>query len=726
MLSSYHTLVKEISIFSCNRPSFADIISPVNRSILCCATASFVFLLCPFFAAFAAEIIVDLRNPTYKNFVLQTTEGGVIKNSEIRIQAQNIEYTRSMEQETPIHRIYASGDLMIQYNGKVFTGNRLEYDFIAHSGTVYQGKTFSSLWYIGGEKIDLKSDGSYEVENASITSSENKDSFWDLFATKVEALNHDLFISKNVQFRLFKVPTFWLPSLKLNLKKSHDPIIRYTLNWDKGQGPRVGARCQLYSWQDFSLFGRLEYRWSTGWGGAVETEYFPPQGQATCVTRSYVGTDRLETAPNKQFRFRLEGAHHWSSLNGKTSSALTWDKYSDVRMPSDFKSEDFEVGAAKQTLFWVHHQEPFAIVNFKTRPRVNLFESIKQDLPTLYLHFLPRTIGPFGILSSLWAKASYLDFAYSDQLASGGLPSPTDYRSGRFEVREKLQVPLHWGPCVVTPNVGAIGILYTNSASHQVKPLGLFTYGLDIAARARRAYSASQHVVEPYASLASLTKPTVSPDAHYIFSIQDGYNQINQIQAGIRNQIFSIERVSRGSWFTADLYANAFFSDPTIPQFIPRLYLLLSWNLPSLDVSIHNAWNFRNQVLDFFNARARWTISENIALTVEGRYRSEYDWRKADHENFILDVTRSETQLLLSPLSDRRITILSDLFIRLSPFWECHLQSHHGFYRFTEDPYNEFKIDLFTWITTALKLRISYSHTDKDDRVTGGISLIKK
>ncbi len=689
-----------------------------------------LLLFCLFSLVFlqADEIVVDLRNPTYKEGVLYTNEGGVIKGSELRIQAKTIEYTKWKEDEREIHKIEASGDLMIQYKGRVFIGRELHYDFLENRGTVYEGKTFSSLWYISGERIEINPDGSYEVENASITASENKDSSWDLYASKVDALKHDLFIGKNIQFRIFKVPAFWLPSLKLNLKKSgRDPILRYTLNWDKGQGLRAAMRYQLYSWRDFSLFGRIEYRWSTGWGGAIETEYFPPGGQGTFVTRSYVGTDRLETAPNKQFRFRLEGAGGWRSEDGKTNTALTWDKYSDVRMPSDFKSEDFEVGTAKQTLFWVHHQEPFAIANFKTRPRLNAFESIKQDLPTFYLHILPRELGPTGIISTSYLKASYLDFAYSDQLGSTSrLQAPTDYRSGRFELRERLQRSFYLGPLALTPNFGGIGILYTNSPSHHAKPLGLLTYGADLSSRLEKSYAKSKHIIEPYAGFSCLTKPTVEPDDHYIFSIQDGYNQINQIQAGVRNLLFSKDRMGKGPVFSADLYANAFFSDPTIPQFIPRLYLWLGWQFPSFDLSFHNAWNFRNSVLDFSNARFRWTFNENLALTLEARYRSEYDWRKADHDNFILDVTRSESQLLASPLSDRRITLLANLFVRLSPFWECHLESHHGFYRFTEDPYNEIKIDLFTWISSSLKLRISYSHTDKDDRIVGGISLIKK
>ena len=671
----------------------------------------------------AREITLDLRNPIYKDGILYTNEGGVVKGQDIRIQARSIEYVNKKD----AHWIEAEGDLMIQYKGRIFVGSELHYDFNENRGTVYEGKTFAKLWYISGEKIEIYPDGSYEVENASMTASENKESSWDLYAKKINAFKHDFFVGKNIQFRLFKIPTFWVPSLKLNLKKSNkNPVLRYTLNWDKKQGIRAGMRYQLYSWRDFSLFGRVEYRWSTGWGGAIETEYFPPDGRATFVTRSYVGTDRLETAPNKQFRFRLEGAHHWNSEDGKTQEILSWDKYSDVRMPSDFKSEDFEVGAAKQTLFLVHHQEPFAIFNFKARPRVNIFESIKQDLPTFYMNVLPRELGPTGIISSSYLKASYLDFAYSNQLASAPpLTPPSDYRSGRFELRERLHRSFYLGPVTCTPNIGAIGLFYTNSPSHHSKPVGLLTYGADVTARGYRIYQDYKHVVEPYGGFACLTRPTTKPDAHYIFSIQDGYNKINQIQAGVRNLIFSKSSAKKGPFFSSDFYANAFFSDPTIPQFIPRLYLRLGWHLPSCELSFHNAWNFRNKILDFSNARCRWTINENLALTLEARYRSQYDWRKADHENFILDVTRSESELLSSPLSDRRITLLANIFVRLSPFWECHLESHHGFYRLTEDPYNEFKIDLFTWISSSLKLRISYSHTDKDDRVFGGISLIK-
>jgi len=682
-----------------------------------------------------SEVIVDLRNPTYKNGILYTTEGGVIKNQDIRIQARTIQYIRRNEGGKLVHWIEAEGDLMIQYKGQVYVGSELEYDFVKKTGTVYDGKTFSTIWYVGGDTIQLNSDGSYKVVNAFITTCENQDSSWDFHAGSVDVLKDSLFEAKKVRFRLFQFPAFWLPSFKINLKKFKEPIFRYYANWDKGQGPRVGFRYQLYSWEKLALYGRLEYRWKTGWGGAFETEYLPEHLRTTFVTRSYVGTNRLETAPDKKFRYRLEGALYNTSENQKTRTTLTWDKYSDVRMPADFKSDDFEVNTAKRTILYVRHQERDVVAFLKVRPRVNPFESIQQDLPTLYASMRPIEIGPTGIISSHFLKASYLDFDYSDQLVKS-LP---DYQSIRIEIREKLYRPFHLGPLILTPSFGGTGLFYGTSPSHQPKTLGFLSYGVQAHFHGQRTYSHYKHIVEPYLEYTALTRPTTPPDDHYIFSIQDGYNKIQQIQIGFRNLLFSQwnspkcivtedePRLKKDASFSADIYANAFFSDPVIPQVVPRGYLWLAWRLPSTQFSFHNCWNFRNHTLDFSNARFKWTINENIAISLEGRYRSRFDWRKANHENFILDVTRSETELLLSPLSDRRITFLTNFFVRLTPFWEMQFQSHHGFYRLTEPPYNEFKVEFSTWISSAWKLKFGISHTQKDAiRFSFGLNLVKK
>lgn len=676
-----------------------------------------------------SEVTVDLLNPRYSNGILFTDQGGIILGQDLRIQAKNIQYVHRIEEGKPVHRIEAEGDLMVQYHNRVYVGSELEYDFLSKSGAVYDAKTFASFWYVGGDRIQLFPDGSYKTENAFFTTCENMDSSWDLHVGRLHVLKNDQVEAKKVRFRLFKIPFLWLPSFKFNLKKLKEPFFRYNLTWDKG-GPKASVRYQLYSINDFAFYGRLDYRFRTGFGGALETEYFPSDHPVTFVTRSYLGTDKLENALDAEKRYRLQGALNAHSRSGKTETTLTWDKYSDVRMPQDFRSEDFEVNTANRTLFYVHHQETGAITSLKVRPRVNPFETIKQDLPTLFFSARPDVLGKSGVIYNLWAKASYLDFIYSDQLARS-LPSLC---SSRIEIRPIFYRPFQMGPACFTPQLGMIGIFYGSSQSGSAKGLASILYGANLMATGRKDYCNILHAIQPYIRYQGLSHPTVSPNDHYIFSIQDGVHQINELQVGIRNLIFpKIPIPVADPKWVVDLNARAFFIDKQFPQAIPKLYLTLGWNEPFVEWSFENAWNFEHQVLDYSNTRLRLTVNENVAFTFDLRYRSRYDWRKSDHENFILDVTRSESELLDSPLSDRRLTLLTHAFYRLTPFWECHLQSHHGFLRETQDLnlprkhlYNEFKIDLFTWLSANWKLRLTYSHTILDDRVTAGLSLVKK
>jgi hypothetical protein len=324
------------------------------------------------------------------------------------------------------------------------------------------------------------------------------------------------------------------------------------------------------------------------------------------------------------------------------------------------------------------------------------------------LFFLrPTEIKNTGVITTSFVKASYLNFQYSDQLTS----SLQDFNSPRVEIYENLYRPIHMGALTLTPHLQGRAIFYGTSPDHESKCMGLLGYGAKANFQGKQQFSRYKHIVEPYLSYHALSRPTVNPDDHYIFSIQDGYQKIQQVEVGVRNLLFSNKRPQKQASFTANLYANAFFSDPFIAQMVPKAYLDLEWQIPSANISLNNCYNFRNRVWDFSNARLSWTASENVAMRLEARYRSKYDWRKSDHQNFILDVSRSESELLESPLSDRRITLLSNVFIRLNPFWELQFESHHGFYRIQKKPYNEFKIHLYTWISSAWKLHFYYGYT---------------
>lgn len=677
----------------------------------------YLFLgVCPLFCLFAEEMIVNLQNPAYQHGVLYTEEGGIVQGEQLRVQARSIRYTKRREKEREIHQIEAKKDLVLQYKDRVFVGSELFYDCTTQTGILYDGVTSSSVFFVRGEEIHIAPHGNYEVKNVAITTSEMVGSTWDLHAKNVE-VEKELFAAEKIRLRVGKIPIFALPSFKVNWKRLHDPLFRYTLDWDKGQGPRGQVRYQLYSWQDFALYGRLEYRWKTGFGGAIETDYVSPSGRTKWVTKSYLGSDRLQTAPEKERRYRLQGALHSRSGSNKTDVKLTWDKYNDVRMPSLFTPDDFEVSTAKRTLFFVDHQEASFLASLHLRVKVNPFESVRQDLPTLYFQALPHALGNTGIYQFFSTKVGLTNFSYSSQLVS----SIQNFRAFRGEIGETLQRPTKVGPCTLTPFLGGRYIFYSDSPDSSVQNLLFATYGATASLTGTRHFSSGSHIVSPFASFTGITHPTVSPDAHYIFSINDGYNKIEQMQVGVKNT-FSFPH----STSLCSLYGNAFFSESVLPHWIPRLYLDWETLWPSCRISWKNCWNFQNHVLDFSKFRLLWTLSENSALSFEARYRSQFDWRKADRENWILDVTRSQEELLASPLSDRRITFLFSGFFRINPLWDCKISCIQGFFRIDEDPYTEAKVDLSRWINPACKVRLSYSHIRNDDRVSLHFDLVKK
>ncbi|MBN2479316.1 MAG: hypothetical protein JXA94_03730 [Parachlamydiales bacterium] len=668
------------------------------------------------------ELIVDLRNPTYKNGILLTHEGGVIKGHDIRIQAKTIQYIKRIENGALVHRIEAEGDLIIQYKGKVYVGEELEYDFITKTGTVYEGKTFASFWYLGGDKIELKSDGSYHVDNVFVTTCENIDSTWDIHAGKVNVLKKDLLQAKNVRFRFFKLPTLWLPSFKINLKKFlGTPIIKYNVNWDKKSGPRGTVRYRLYSWRDFGLWGRLDYRLKMGWGGAIETEYHPTHGRTIFDTKNYLASDVIEKELVKKRRYRVQGVYSSVSPTGKTKANLTWDKFSDINMPSDFKSDDFELNTAKKSEFTLRREEKSYLGILYARPRLNSFDTVKQQLPTGYVTIKPYKSPNLGVMFYNSFSTSYLNYQFSDKLS----PSINSFESARLETHNIVSRPLKTQFLTLTPYVGFIGIFYNKSPESTDKKQAMFLYGGALKTHFFKNYKRHKHILEPYISYKGITEPTEKVDSYYIFSIDDGYNKLNLIKTGIKNQVYSLKKIRSYPSFEADLYANTFLDSHFIPRTLPKLYLDLNWNLPSVFLSANSAWNFYAKTLDFSNIRLGWSVNEAFAFSVEFRYRSSYDFRKANHENFILDVSRDVNLLKDTSISDKRNTFLTHAYFRLNPFWSCEIESHHGWNRKKEPPYNEYKVSLFTFLSSAWKVRVTYQHTTTDDKFSGAVSLIK-
>jgi hypothetical protein len=664
---------------------------------------------------------VDLKNPVFKNGVLTTEEGGVITSEGVRIQAQKIEYTNRIENGIAMRKIVAEGDLLIEYADQAFVGKRLEYDFETRSGVIEEGRTHVQYWFLGGEKVYLQSDGSFYIVNAFITTWTSDDPLWAIHAGKIKITEKKLLTASDLRFQFVKLPLLWLPKLKANLKSVKKPPIRYKAKWDKKLGPAVSARYRVYSWDYLDMYLRGEYRIGKGGGLAFETEYESEDKLTEFVTRSWGSIHDLSTPiMHGSTEYRLQGKYKTESHDERTHFTLVYDKISSQKMISEFPSDDFEIDTKKRTYLFFDHMENSGFVDLRVQPRLNNWQSLNQELPSLTIGIRPLALGNSNVIMHNWTNASYLDYVYADDAKR----FIHDKHAVRLQTNNSLYCPFRTGPVTWTPEVGIIAIFYNNDLEHHSIGQAIGTYGASANTRISRKFSKFEHVIEPYACFRGLTNPTASNHKVIIFSLKDGYHRIQTLRFGIVNEVclLSLDAPPR---YSIDLYSLAFFNDRGPLTAIPRLYTTFTFEYPTCISNLDFVWNIQKKLIDRINARTSWTVNDDVAFGLEFRHRSRFDWRKADHENYILDVSRSFHELLQSPLSDGRNTLLFKADFRIHPLWNFRVSSHFGWGRGDEPVYHSGKVDFFTTVVTGWRIRISAEATADTVRFDTGIELVK-
>jgi hypothetical protein len=660
-------------------------------------------------------ITVDLREPVYSDGVLTTTKGGVIQASRLRIQAKTIRYTRQTVEGETLLTVQAEEDLIIEFGDYIFIGDELFFDFQKQEGWIKNGKTTVEPWFFGGESIHLLPNGDYKVKNGYVTTSERTPPEWGIYSNSVTVKEEKLIDAEDVQIKLFNLPVFWIPSFHANVDSIFDSPIRYRFRWGGRQGPRFGFTYEVFSWERWKTFIRFDYRLTRGPGGGIETYYRSQDGKTKFESINYLAVDSSLLHPHDKSRFRFEGSFRKLMFQDKTLILLTYDKISDKDVTRNYYDRDFDFRVAERTQFLIRHQEAEWISNFYTRVRVNSFQTVKQQLPSLEVHFKPSPFYNTGILFDHWSSVSYLDFVYSKHLHD-----IHHYASSRFEYRPRLYRAFTiQNALTLTPEIGAVTILYDNGPHRDEQWLTLGHVGFDLNSQLYRLYGSYKHTITPYLRYHYYSAPTSSPHDHYIFDIQDGWTRLNYIRFGVKNSLYAKRldySISR-SW-ASDFYAYAFFDTRKFRQRIPRIYAsLVFFSTPTLRHTLKTAWNLEHGQVDHFNFRSEWTLHADFAISAEFRYRDAYSWRKVDEENFFLDVFRLDNQLRHSPLSDRRDTLLLHFFYRFHPNWACEFTSRQGWHRIKEPKYLEFELDLLTTIQTAWNLCISLQHKENDTRI---------
>lgn len=682
----------------------------VTFKIIIAVILLFLFTLVTPLYAEESGVTVDLREPHYCDGLLLTEKGGIISAPGLRIQAEQLKYTK----KESLWTIEGEGDLIIEFSEAVFVGEKLNYNFATREGIITKGRLAIPPWFFGGDEIELKSDGTYLIRDGYITTSERSLPEWGILSENIAIDQNNNLKASDVHFKVGDTTVFWLPSFKTNLNTIFDNPIRYRFRWGGHQGPRVGLTYEVLAWKNWKTLLRFDYRITRGPGGGIETTYRSPDKKTEFQSINYISKDSSILHPNEKARYEFEGSFRKRMDDDKTTLLATYDKVSDKDMPSTYFDRDFDFVTTGRTQLQIRRQEEWGIATFYSRVRINSFQTVKEELPTLRVCYKPFSIKQTGIIFENAASASYLQFQYSKHLLDFH-----NYCSTRFQYFPTFYRPFVFGPwCTLTPEVGMIAILYGNSPEKEQEGQTIGKAGLRLQTHLFHSYGSFKHVIEPYVHYRYFSSPTCPHRHHYIFDITDGWARLNYLAFGVNNSFLGTPgKAQNFPSASCDLYSFAFFDTEKIRQSIPRVYGKFSvLALSTLRHVIHTGWNIDQGQLDFFHFRTEWTVNADLALSSEYRHRGPYWWRKVDKENFFLDMVHSEERLYHSLVSERSDTLLLHAFYRFIPNWSVELTTRQGWNKKRSPSYFEYEIDLLTTIQSAWHLRLSYQHQENDDR----------
>lgn len=662
-------------------------------------------------------ITFTINSPSYEGGIFSTTEGGVIQCKRFRIQARSIRYTRKLTEENPIHTIECEKDILLDYCGHIFIAEHLFFDFNSCTGFAACAQTAYTPWRIGAETLIFQNDGSIQLLNGFITTSEGGRKTLSLEANQLEITSERVLKTSKVRLSLFNKSFFFLPNIQIDLTKIRRPIFQFEVGWGGYLGPHLGIRYHMFSYQDFKAALRLDGYLHHGAGIGLDTSYQSSYAPLEFYTLAFWAHDLAIDNPCKRDRYRFRGNFFTQSFDCKTRIFSGFDKSSDAKVAADFRHQDFKRIPAQRTFFLLNHTEPLFLTNFFVDVRINSFQSVSQRLPSLDIQMHPIQLGKTPIIFENYFSVSNIHFVSSHDLIN-----PTTFHSGRVECKPSLYLPLHIHELLVTPEIGVVAIGYSNSPSSNAQFLFLARGGVDLSCSFYSKQVFGKHIIRPSIKYTAFTPPASSLNSHYIFTIQDGYARFDQLRFGVENLFY---HPFDQSPLKIDLWANAFFHPLNKTPTLPKGYLDIIFPISCCTLSLQHGLYFPKGTLDFLNILCRWTLSENDAVTIELRHRGPYAWRKADFFNFLLDTARPLQELLESPLSDPRQTWLLSLFHRFNPDLNCSLQLRQGNHK--KQPHSsffEYEIDLEYALLDHFYLKGKYEKRVPDNRFDLSLKLI--
>ena len=384
----------------------------------------------------------------------------------------------------------AVGHVLVQSDQDILEGEKVSFNVVSRTGTVDDGKMFISRnhFYIKGERIEKRSEATYRLENATVTTCDGESPDWRLAGEELSLTIDGYGTLKNGRFLARDLPVFYVPYLIFPAKTTRQTgflFPRFAYSRDKnGLDVEIPFYWAISEGADATFFQR--YMEKRGFKEGVEFRYFTSADSFGVFYGDFIN-DRKRVAENigGMSRDWQDDRNRWSYyLNHESSFADGISLRSDIRRVSDrWYFRDFSSFNYYLDHYSQNQEERFQRISFRGDESLGSLDStvrLTKDWSLYNLTTLARYTDDFsspdnnatlqkypeailtGFRQPLFGSPLQLEFA-----AGYDYFSRQEGQKGHlWDISPTLYLPLNLGPYArVTPQAGFRGNVWQRSDS---------------------------------------------------------------------------------------------------------------------------------------------------------------------------------------------------------------------------------------------------------------------
>ena len=472
------------------------------------------------------------------DFDYNLNEGRVVLNDRFRITFKEqgesafvIADKGQLNQETG--EVFAEGNVTLQSEDRVFTSDRLFYNFRTRSMQTDNFRAGQTPFFVEGTKI--KGDATkneYSAEDVWLTTDDRSDPLLKI-RTRSLSISPGKFVeAKGATLYAGNVPVFYFPyyrrrldqppnhwSLTPGYRSRYGMFIEGTYNWHLNDQLNGAARLDYRTLR--GLAGGLDLNYDLGQAGQGDASVYilddrDPQSGAGSRSGSTEFTTRTD-------RHRLSLYHSVNVQTNLTAKLLLQDQ-SDPFMNRDFFESDFRRNPQPASHVEIAKHWDNYSVSLLAQPQVDDFYQTVERLPELRATGLRQRLGSTPLFYESETSLGHFRFSPSDDQLH-----LDEYEAFRADTHQQLLLPRTYFDWLnVTPHAGA-RLTHYGSRSGGDPALGqagdvdrfVFNTGVELSFKASSTWADAQsslldveglrHIVQPMMNYVFVPEPSDRP-----------------------------------------------------------------------------------------------------------------------------------------------------------------------------------------------------------------------